>query len=100
MRAWDTPLEKDIEQYFVRQCKKHDWMPEKYTAPGKRSVPDRLVSKHHGDVFFCELKAPGKKPTTKQAEDHAKRRERGFRVYVADTYEAVDAVINAEEFLT
>lgn len=97
--AWDTPLEADIEKHFVAQCKKQGWLPEKFTAPGKRSVPDRIVSKTEGDLFLCELKAPGKKPTPKQAEDHRKRRERGFRVYVADTYEAVRQVVEAEKLI-
>lgn len=97
--AWDTPLEKDIEAYFVRQCKKRGWKAEKFVSPGRRSVPDRLVSKPGGAVFYCELKAPGKKPTAKQAADHEERRALGFTVYVADTYESVDSVMSAEEWL-
>ncbi len=97
--AWDAPLEADIEKYFVAQCKKRTWRAEKFTSPGRRSVPDRFIAKHHGDCFFCELKAPGKKPTRKQLQDHAERRERGFRVYVADTFEAVDEVMQTEELL-
>ena len=96
-KQWDDPLEADIEAYFVRQCKKRGWKAEKFTSPGRRSVPDRLVSKPGGSVFFCELKAPGKKPTTKQASDHRSRRLLGFRVYVADTWESVDRVIGDEE---
>ena len=96
--AFDDPKENDIEAYFVRQCKRRGWPAEKFTSPGRRSVPDRLVSKPGGVVFFCEAKAPGKKPTAKQQADHEKRRSLGFRVYVADTKEAVDAVLQQEEW--
>lgn len=97
--SWDDPLEKDIEAYFVRQCQKRGWKAEKFTSPGRRSVPDRLVTKKQcGDMFFCELKAPGKKATVKQLADHECRRQRGCRVYVADTFEVVDQVIRREEW--
>jgi len=95
--SWDDPLEKDIEAHFTRECKKRGWLAEKFTSPNRRSVPDRMVSKPGGDLFFCELKAPGKGPTVKQASDHQRRRDLGFRVYVADTYEAVDSLIATEE---
>lgn len=97
--AWDTPLEKDIEADFVRQCKRQGWMAEKFTAPGKRSVPDRIVSKPDGTVFYVELKAPGKKPTPKQTADHEKRRAMGFRVYVSDTFESNTETVEWEAML-
>ena len=95
--AWDDPREADIETYYKRQCKRRGWKTEKFVSPGRRSVPDQVTSKPGGSVFFCELKAPGKKPTEKQAADHATRRALGFRVYVADTYAAVDWVMECEE---
>ena len=98
-QQWDDPLEKDIEAYFVRQCKKRGWKAEKFTSPGRRSVPDRFVSKPGGRVFFCELKAPGKKPTEKQKSDHESRTLLGFKVYVVDTYARVDETISTEEML-
>jgi hypothetical protein len=99
MKQWDAPRESDIEDHFVRQCRRRGWKVEKFTSPGRRSVPDRIVSKPGGQVFFCELKAPGKDATPLQAEDHEVRRALGFRVYVADTKEACDSVIALEEML-
>lgn len=97
--AWDDPKEADVEEHFVRGCRKRGWKAEKFTSPGRRSVPDRIVSKPDGTVFFCELKAPGKKPTEIQAKDHKERRAMGFRVYVADTFKACDEVLGIEEVL-
>jgi len=93
------PLEKDIEAYGVRKFKAQGWVPEKYTSPAKRSVPDRIVFKSGGSMFFAEMKRPGGKATPLQLKDHAKRRAMGFRVYVIDTRELVDKVIAMERLL-
>jgi hypothetical protein len=92
-------LEKDIEAYLVRECKRRGWMCEKFQSPQKSSVPDRLCgiekSSHFplGFIFFVELKAPGKKPTDKQKDDHEERRDKGHLVFVCDSYEEVDLAI-------
>lgn len=64
---------------------------EKFTSPGRRSAPDRLITLPGGRVIFAECKSPGKKPTELQAKDHARRRALGCEVYVIDSLEAVDA---------
>lgn len=64
---------------------------EKFTSPGRRSAPDRLITLPGGRVIFAECKSPGKKPTELQAKDHARRRALGCEVYVIDSLEAADA---------
>lgn len=83
-------LERDIEQYLVRRIKRLGGMAEKFTSPGRRSVPDRLVTLPGGRVVFIELKAPGKNPTENQLRDHQRRRNLGCEVMVIDTKEGVD----------
>lgn len=83
-------LERDIEQYLVRRIKRLGGMAEKFTSPGRRSVPDRLVTLPGGRVVFIELKAPGKKPTENQLRDHQRRRDLGCEIMVIDTKEGVD----------
>ena len=83
-------LERDVENYLVRRIKALGGMAEKFTSPGRRSVPDRLVSLPGGRIVFVELKAPGKKPTENQKKDHDRRRDMGFTVLVLDSKEAVD----------
>lgn len=83
-------LERDIEQYLVRRIKKLGGMAEKFTSPGRRSVPDRIVTLPGGRIVFVELKAPGKKPTENQLRDHQRRRDLGCEVMVIDTKEGVD----------
>jgi len=83
--------EAEVESYLVKVAKRHGWTAEKFTSPGRRSVPDRIVWKN-GVLVFVECKATGEKPTPSQQRDHDRRRTAGFRVYVVDSYEAVDAL--------
>lgn len=83
-------LEKEVEQYLVRRIKALGGKAEKFTSPGRRSVPDRLVTLPGGLIVFVELKAPGKKPTENQRRDHDWRRAMGCTVLVLDSKEAID----------
>ena len=84
-------LESAIERRLCARVRALGGMAEKFTSPGKRSVPDRLVTLPGGRVIFVELKRPGAKPTALQARDHARRRALGCDVRVIDSYAAADA---------
>lgn len=88
--------ERDVENYLVREARKRGLLAEKFTSPGRRSVPDRIVTGPRQHVFFVELKAPGKVPTRAQERDHERRRAKGFRVYVADCKTDVDTILDRE----
>jgi hypothetical protein len=81
--------ERDVEQYLVRRVKEAGGIAYKFTSPGRRSVPDRIVLWPHGDMEFVELKAPGQKPTPLQAREHEKLRKLGYLVSVLDSIDAV-----------
>lgn len=78
-------LESKIEAALVRKVKALGGMAEKFTSPGKRSVPDRLITLPGPIMIFVELKAPGKVPTEKQQRDHQRRRAYGCDVRVIDS---------------
>lgn len=80
-------LERDVERALVRRVKQLGGMAEKFTSPGKRSVPDRLVTLPGGRLIFVELKRPGQEPTGKQHKDHERRRAFGCDVRVIDNLE-------------
>lgn len=84
-------LEKSIEDALVRRVKKLGGTCEKFTSPGRRSVPDRLVTLPDNRIIFVETKAPNNKPTIKQQADHDRRRKMGCDVRVIDSLEAVHA---------
>ena len=82
-------LERDIEKAFVNRVKTIGGTAKKFTSPGRRSVPDRIVTLPGNVVIFVELKAPGKKPTKLQLRDHQRRRALGCDVRVIDSLEQV-----------
>jgi len=83
-------LERDIEQALCQRVKALGGQCEKFTSPGRRSVPDRLVTLPGNRVSFAECKRPGQRPTVKQERDHERRRALGCVVYVIDSLEAID----------
>ena len=85
-------LERDIEQYFIKQAKKNGLLQYKFTSPAARSVPDRLLI-HKGITQFIEFKAPGKLPTEKQYAEFYKIRAKGAKVWVIDSFDGVDKCI-------
>ena len=90
-------LEKHIEAYFVRQVKdKLKGIAFKFTSPGRRSVPDRLVLLPGERTIFVELKAEGKKPTEGQLREHVRLRALGFQVDIIDSKEGVDEWVERE----
>lgn len=89
--------ESDIEKYLIKQVKALGGIAYKFTSPQRRSVPDRIVLLpeylSRGEVFFIELKAPGKKPTEAQAREHTRIQDLGYSVLVIDTKDGVDEFI-------
>ena len=48
-------LEKTIEAALVRRVAKLGGLCEKFVSPGRRSVPDRLVTLPGGRIVFVEV---------------------------------------------
>lgn len=77
-------LEKTIERKVSEYAKSVGWISYKFTAPARRSVPDRLFISPHGVKIFVEFKRAGSKPTDAQMREHGKLRANKARVYVID----------------
>lgn len=52
-------LEKAVEAALVRRVKVLGGLCEKFVSPGRRSVPDRLVTLPGGRIIFVEIKHQG-----------------------------------------
>jgi hypothetical protein len=89
-------LEKNIESALVKRVKELKGLCEKFTSPGRRSVPDRLVTLPGGIVIFVELKAPGKLLSPLQIRDNLRRRALGCDVRFIDSLEQVRAFPDVE----
>ena len=57
-------------------------------------MPDRLVLLPDGMCAFVELKAPGNHPRPLQTARHKMLQKLRFKVYVIDSAEQIEGVIN------
>lgn len=88
--------EVDVERYLGRQVKSIlKGKAYKFTSPGMRSVPDRLIC-WPMSVFFVECKASGAMLTPKQELMRAELEALGQTVYKADSKHSVLDVLEAE----
>lgn len=61
-----------IERHLVKEVKKAGGIAYKFTSPGRRGVPDRIVLLPHDKIIFVECKATSEKPRPDQLREHAK----------------------------
>lgn len=85
--------ERDIERYFIKRIVEAGGLQRKFTSPGRKGVPDRLVV-FRGDVYFVELKAPGKFLRDDQIREHEHLRKAGAKTLVVDSLAAVDYFVD------
>ena len=78
-----------IEQFLRDEVEAAGGMCEKFVSPGKRGVPDRIITWPCGVIHFVETKAPGKGAKLHQKRDHEQRRKLGVAVFVLNTREKV-----------
>jgi|JI9StandDraft_1071089.scaffolds.fasta_scaffold04023_7 hypothetical protein len=86
-------LERDVEKYFVAQCKKHDWLCWKMQSMSLRGFPDRMVVTGSGRIHFCEIKAEGGRVSPLQKAVAAKLAGKRVQVYLAVGKAGVDQMI-------
>ena len=87
-------LEKQIENKLTRSVKKAGGIALKFVSPDFAGIPDRLVLLPDGMCAFVELKAPGKHTRPLQTVRHRMLQKLGFKVYVIDSTEQIEGVIN------
>ena len=95
--------EVEVEKVLVGAAEAAGGEAYKFTVPGRRGAPDRLVllpvpPEHRAIVAkyvrFYEVKRPGQKPRVQQQRWLARLRELGYRAESLDSTVA----INREEF--
>ena len=89
-----TMEESKIETRLNQRVKKLGGLSLKWASPGYIGVPDRIVMLPCGKIAFVELKTTGKKPRAIQIKRHEELRALGFKVYVVDSYEGVEEILN------
>ena len=86
--------EKDIEHKLVTAVKRCGGAAVKFISPGFDGMPDRIVLLHGSRLGFVEVKAPGKHPRPLQTARHKMLQKLRFKVYVIDSAEQIEGVIN------
>lgn len=85
--------EKVIERYLASRVEDMGGVCLKYSNPGKAGYPDRVVLLPGGITFWVELKSKGKKPVLLQQLRIDGMRKMGHHVFVADSKEKVDEIL-------
>lgn len=86
--------EKEIEQKLVKAVKATGGMCLKFVSPGTNAVPDRIILIALGKIAFVEVKAPGEKPRPLQVARIRQIRNLGFKVFVLNDENQIEAIID------
>lgn len=98
--------EKDLERAFVKAVEKRGGLALKFTVPGRRGVPDRLVLLPGGGRAFVEFKHPHGTGRVSKLQDRFAEQLRALQhpVYLVRTsFDAVAVILDlfpGEETLT
>lgn len=82
--------ESKIEKHLQDRVEMAGGLCWKWTSPGRRGVPDRIVMWPGGAVSFVELKAEWGDLSALQRVTHRAMRARGHHAVVLDTIAWVD----------
>ena len=87
--------ESDTEKKVGEYVKSKGGLFYKFTSPARRAVPDRLIVLPGVAPFFVEFKATGEEATPAQKREHLRLSDRGAHIFVVDSVEDGQAVVNA-----
>lgn len=90
-----TLRERDVEAALVRAVEAAGGLAYKFTSPGRRNVPDRIVVLKFWTPQFVELKAPGRDLTAAQQREHARIHAAGGITWVINDLQGVDAFMRS-----
>lgn len=87
-------IESAVELRLKREVEKLGCECWKFTSPGRRGVPDRVILIYPKITEWVETKRPKGTPEPLQIWQHKQIIKKGWeRVWIIDTYELVDEFI-------
>lgn len=91
----NKPLEKSIENVLRKAVEDEGGVCLKWTCPGHRGVPDRMILFPGGVIAFVELKRPGAKVKAGGLQEwwREKLASFGFSCYEISTAEQVQQLV-------
>lgn len=92
----NKPLEKSIENILRKAVEDEGGVCLKWTCPGHRGVPDRMILFPGGIIAFVELKRPGAKVKAGGLQEwwREKIQSFGFRCYEVSTAEQAKSIVS------
>lgn len=84
-----------IGEYLRKRVEAAGGLCEKHESPGRRKVPDYLVTWPWARMHLVETKWPDGEPDEGQLRDHARRAQLGVVVIVLDTEDKIETYIHA-----
>ena len=88
-----TPREREVEAELVRRVQASGGLAYKFTSPGRRGVPDRVVLLPGRVPEFVELKRQGERPKPHQLREHERMRAAGAVVHLIDDTAGIDRLL-------
>lgn len=91
----NKPLEKSIENILRKAVEDEGGVCLKWTCPGHRGVPDRMILFPGGIIAFVELKRPGAKVKAGGLQEWWRQRlvGFGFRCYEISTVKQIQQLV-------
>ena len=86
--------EKAIEKYLCERMKAVGYPCLKYSNANMAGYPDRVIVLPTQKVVWVELKSKGKKPSKIQQVRFDELRRLGHQVWIADSRQKVDEIVN------
>ncbi len=91
--ADQVTTESDLERQLYIGVNALGGIPYKWTSPGRRGVPDRILMFPGRRVYFVEMKAPGEVPDPSQRREHDRIMLMGHTVRVLDSADDVSSFL-------
>ena len=88
-----TPREREVEAELVRRVQAAGGLAYKFTSPGRRGVPDRVVLLPGRAPEFVELKRKGERPKPHQVREHERMRAASAVVHIIDDLAGIDRLL-------
>lgn len=89
-------IESSLEKKLVREVEKLGGRAVKFSSPGRRGVPDRLVLLPGGRAVFIEMKATGKQLSPLQVKWKERLEKLGFKFCKIDSADGIKEFIQNE----
>ncbi len=91
-------LESAVEKHLIKRVKERGGLCEKHVSPGRKGVPDRLITWPDGTMQLVETKRPkGAVVSRSQERDHERRAMRRVHVRLVYTRDEADAYVMGEK---